>query len=280
MTAFSRAIGAEFAKIGTTRMWWILAAVMFGYIALLAGGLSALFAGIESGAISPDAAGTGSQGLAGFGSLPPLIYSFASSVGYVFPVLLGALASTGEFRYQTLTPTFLANPRRAQVLGAKTITLFVVGAVFGVIALLASVGVGALVITAFDVDPLLAEPATWALIGRTVLAMAVWSAIGVGLGVLVPNQVASIVIVLAFTQFVEPLLRFASLFTEVTQGIGNYLPGAASDALVGASFFTLAAPGGSQAAMLEWWQGGLVLLAYAVAATAIGYFASWRRDVT
>ena len=280
MTAFSRTIGAEFAKIGTTRMWWILAAVMFGYIALLAGGLSALFAGIESGAISPDAAGTGSQGIAGFGSLPPLIYSFASSVGYVFPVLLGALASTGEFRYQTLTPTVLANPRRAQVLGAKTITLFVVGAVFGVIALLASVGVGALVITAFDVDPLLAEPATWALIGRTVLAMAVWSAIGVGLGVLVPNQVASIVIVLAFTQFVEPLLRFASLFTEVTQGIGNYLPGAASDALVGASFFTLAAPGGSQAAMLEWWQGGLVLLAYAVAATAIGYFASWRRDVT
>ena len=280
MTAFSRAIGAEFAKIGTVRMWWILAAVMFGYIALLAGGLAALFAGIESGAISPDAAGTGSQGLAGFGSLPPLIYSFASSVGYVFPVLLGALATTGEFRHQTLTPTFLANPRRSQVLGAKTITLFLVGAVFGVVALLASVGVGALVINAFDVDPLLGEPDTWALIGRTVVAMAVWSTIGVGLGVLVPSQVASIVIVLAFTQFIEPLLRFASLFTEVTRGIGNYLPGAASDALVGASFFNLAGPAGSASEMLEWWQGGLVLLAYAVAATVIGYFVSWKRDVT
>ncbi|HSP75479.1 MAG TPA: ABC transporter permease [Cryobacterium sp.] len=280
MTAFSRAIGAEFAKIGTVRMWWVLAAVMFGYIALLSGGLAALFAGIESGAISPDAAGTGSQGLAGFGSLPPLIYSFASSIGYVFPVLLGALAATGEFRHQTLTPTFLANPRRSQVLGAKTITLFVVGAAFGVVALLASVGVGALVINAFDVDPLLGEPDTWALIGRTVVAMAVWSTIGVGLGVLVPSQVASIVIVLAFTQFVEPLLRFASLFTEVTRGIGNYLPGAASDALVGASFFNLAGPAGSASEMLEWWQGGLVLLAYAVAATVIGYFVSWKRDVT
>ncbi|TFC29653.1 ABC transporter permease [Cryobacterium sp. TMT2-18-3] len=280
MTSFIRALGAEFAKLGTTRLWWVLAAVMFGYIALLAGGLSALFAGIESGAISPDAAGAGSQGLAGFGSLPPLIYSFASSVGYVFPVLLGALATTGEFRHQTLTPTFLANPRRAQVLGAKTITLFVVGAVFGVVALLASVGVGALVISAFDVDPLLADSATWALIGRTVLAMAIWSTIGVGLGVLVPSQVASIVIVLAFTQFVEPLLRFASLFTDVTRGIGNYLPGAASDALVGASFFTLAAPGGTTAALLEWWQGGLVLLAYMLAATVIGYAVSWKRDVT
>ena len=280
MTSFSRAIGAEFAKIGTTRMWWILAAVMFGYIALLAGGLSALFGGIESGVISPDAAGSGSQGLSAFGSLPPLIYSFASSIGYVFPVLLGALATTGEFRHQTLTPTFLANPRRGQVLGAKTIALFVVGAFLGVVALLASVGVGALVISAFDLDPLLGDSATWALIGRTVLAMAVWSTIGVGLGVLVPSQVASIVIVLAFTQFVEPLLRFASLFTEVTQGIGNYLPGAASDALVGASFFTIAAPGGTVVAMLEWWQGGLVLLAYAVAATVIGYLVSWKRDVT
>ena len=280
MTSFSRAMGAEFVKIGTVRMWWVLAAVMFGYIALLAGGLSALFAGIESGAINPDAAGTGSQGLAAFGSLPPLVYSFASSVGYVFPVLLGALATTGEFRHQTLTPTFLTNPRRGQVLGAKTITLFLVGAVFGVVALLASVGVGALVINAFGVDPLLGESTTWALIGRTVLAMAIWSTIGVGLGVLVPSQVASIVIVLAFTQFVEPLLRFASLFTEVTRGIGNFLPGAASDTLVGASFFTLAGPAGSAGEMLEWWQGGLVLLAYAVAATVIGYGVSWKRDVT
>ena len=50
--------------------------------------------------------------------LAPLIYSFASSVGYVFPVLLGALAVTGEFRHKTLTPTFLAEPNRSLVLGA------------------------------------------------------------------------------------------------------------------------------------------------------------------
>ncbi|TFC47573.1 ABC transporter permease [Cryobacterium sp. TMT1-21] len=280
MTPFLRAIRAEFAKTLTTRMWWVLAAVMFGYIALLAGGLAALFAGIESGAISPDAAGTGGQGAPPLGSLPPLVYSFASSVGYVFPVLLGALSTTGEFRHQTLTPTFLANPRRGQVLGAKTVTLFLAGAGFGVVALLASVGVGALVIGAFGVDPLLGDSGTWALIGRTVLAMAMWAGVGVGLGVLVPSQVAAVVIVLAFTQFVEPLLRFASMFTEVTAGIGNYLPGAASDALVGASFFTIASPTGTSTAMLEWWQGGLVLLAYAVAATVGGYFVSWKRDVT
>lgn len=279
MNLILRPVAAEFSKILTTRMWWILALVLFGYIALLAGGLSALFGGVDSGAISPDDLNTGggATGLSGLGSIPPLIYSFAASVGYVFPVLLGALATTGEFRHQTLTPTFLATPKRGRVLGAKTIALFVLGAVLGVVGLAASVGVGALVLGGFGVDPLLADAETWGLIGRTVLAMALWGVIGVGLGVLVPSQVASIVIVLAFTQFIEPLLRFASVFTQITADIGKFLPGAASDALVGASFFTLASPGG---ALLTSWQGGLVLLAYGLLATVLGYFISWKRDVT
>jgi len=275
-----RAIRAEFAKLLTTRIWWVLAIVMFGYIGMLSGGLAALFAGIQSGTIAPDAAGGTGQGAPPVGSLPPLVYSFASSVGYVFPVLLGALAATGEFRHQTLTPTFLANPRRAQVLGAKAIALFLAGGAFGAIALLTSVGVGSLIINAFGVDTLLGDGDTWALFGRILLAMALWATIGVGLGVLVPSQVASIVIVLAFTQFVEPLLRFASMFTEATAGIGQFLPGAASDALVGASVFTVASPVGGVTSSLDWWLGGLVLLAYAAVATVGGYFVSWRRDVT
>jgi ABC-2 type transport system permease protein len=273
-----RPVAAEFSKIFSTRIWWILALVLFTYIALLAGGLAAFLGGVESGAIGQDAVTSGGgPDLSALGSVPPLIYSFAASVGYVFPVLLGALATTGEFRHQTLTPTFLATPKRGRVLSAKTITLFVVGAGLGVVGLAASVGVGALVLGLVGIDPMLADGEIWALIGRTVLAMALWAVIGVGLGVLVPSQVASIVIVLAFTQFVEPLLRFASAFTEVTADIGKFLPGAASDALVGASFYTLASPGG---ALLESWQGGPVLLAYGLLATVLGYLITWKRDVT
>ena len=278
MNLILRPVAAEFSKIFSTRIWWILALVLFIYIALIAGGLSAFFGGLENGSISPDAVNSGGGAdLSTLGSLPPLIYSFAASVGYVFPVLLGALATTGEFRHQTLTPTFLATPKRGRVLSAKIITMFVVGAGLGLVGLAASAGIGALVLSGFGIDPMFGDGETWALIGRTILAMALWAVIGVGLGVLVPSQVASIVIVLAFTQFVEPLLRFAAAFTQVTADIGKFLPGAASDALVGASFFTLASPGG---AVLESWQGGLVLLAYGLIATACGYFTSWKRDVT
>jgi len=279
VTVLLRGIAAEFTKILTTRMWWILLIVLFAYIAMLASGLAALFGGIASGAIPADVANTGgaTPSLTG---LPPLVYSFGATLGYVFPVLIGALATTGEFRHQTLTPTFLANPRRASVLAAKSVALFVVGAVFGLVAVLASVGTGALTMSAFGVDPLLGESDTWALVGRLVLAMALWAIVGVGLGVLVPSQVAAIVIVLAFTQFIEPLLRLAAMFIEVTANIGKFLPGAASDALVGASFYSMMSPVGSGAASLEWWQGGLVLLGYAVVFTIGGYFVSWKKDVT
>ena len=74
------------------------------------------------------------------------------------------------------------------MLGAKTLTLFVVGAVFGAVALLASVGLGALVINAFGVDTLLGDSETWTLVGRTILAMGLWAIVGVGLGALVPSQ--------------------------------------------------------------------------------------------
>jgi hypothetical protein len=206
-----------------------------------------------------------------------LVYSFATSIGYVFPVLLGALAVTSEFHFQSLTPTFLATPGRGTVLAAKSVTLFVAGAVLGVLALVASMGAGAAVLSAVGVDPQLAEPETWAFVGRSVLAMALWAAIGVGLGALVPSQVAAIVIVLAFTQFVEPLLRFGAGITDWSAELGKFLPGAASDALVGSSIFTAMSPAG---ATLEWWQGGLVLAGIAVVTTLVGYATSWRRDVS
>lgn len=283
MTTWVRVFAAEFAKVFTTRLWWILAIVLFCYIGLLAGGLGAVFAGIATGVISPDAVSTGmisaGNGDAGsFGNLPPVIYSLASSVGYVFPVLLGVLATTGEYRHQTLTPTFLATPRRGVVLGAKTVALTLVGAGYGVVALVASVGVGGAVFGAFGVDPLLLDPETWFFAARSILAMGLWASVGVGIGTLIPNQVAAIVVVLAFTQFVEPLLRLAAAFIDVTAKIGNFLPGAASDALVGASIFTLATPDSTPP--LYWWQGGLVLLGYAIVAAVAGFVLSWKKDVT
>lgn len=272
-----RSIGAEFQKVLTTRMWWLLAIVLVGYVALMSGGFGAF---LGWAAENPDAAASAGNTTAlppGL-DLAPLLYSFASSIGYVFPVLLGALAVTTEFRHRTLTTTFLAEPHRTTVLSGKFVSQLIVGAVFGVIGFATSVGAGAAALAAFGLDTGLDSSDTWALVGRGILAMALWGTIGVGLGALVPNQVAAIVIVIAFTQFVEPVLRLVLSLNEATASIGRYLPGAASDALVGASFYNIASLGASDS--LEWWQGGLVLLAIGVVATIIGGATSWRRDVS
>ena len=274
--AFLRAIGSEFGKVFTTRMWWLLAVLLVAYVAMLAGGFGAFLGWTIQ---NPDAAATtGTTNVPPGIDLAPLVYTFASSIGYVFPVLLGALAVTGEFRHKTLTPTFLAEPRRSVVLSAKFVSQLVVGAGLGVVAFATSVSTGAAALAAFDLDTNLGSSDTWALVARGVLAMALWGAIGVGLGALVPNQVAAIVIVIAFTQFVEPILRLAASFSDITARIGQYLPGSASDALVGASFYSIMSTGSMES--LEWWQGGLVLLGIAALTTLIGGATTWRRDIS
>jgi ABC-2 type transport system permease protein len=250
--------------------------VLVGYVAFVSGVLGAVFGGLGEKL----AAAGGNVPTIPESSLHLVVYSIASSIGYVFPVLLGALATTAEFRHQTLTPTFLATPRRGTVLGAKLVVLGVFGAGYGIAALVASVGLGGGILAAMGKSADFTSEDTWLLIARVILAMALWAVIGVGLGVLVPSQVAAIVIVLAFTQFIEPILRLVSSFWDWTSGIGQFLPGAASDALVGSSIFTAMGTGGGPVAVLDWWQGGLVLLGFAILAAAIGYLTSWRRDVT
>ena len=277
--SFFRSLASEFQKVLTTRMWWLLAIVLVAYVGLMAGGLGAFLAWASE---NPDAAANAGGGTAlppGL-DLAPLIYSFASSIGYVFPVLIGALAVTSEFRHRTLTTTFLAEPHRSTVLAGKFSSQLVVGAIFGVIGFATSVAAGAATLAAFGADTGLDSGDTWALIGRGILAMALWGAIGVGLGALVPNQVAAIVIVIAFTQFVEPVLRLVATLNDATAAVGRFLPGAASDALVGASFYSVAAMGSGAVDALEWWQGGLVLLGIALVATIIGGATTWRRDVS
>ncbi|CAN5237155.1 hypothetical protein BH11ACT4_BH11ACT4_12480 [soil metagenome] len=277
--SFLNAIRSEALKLVTVRLWWVLLLVLLGYVGFTAALLAGLFGALgDQLAASPNAPRLPAD------TLPQVVYSITSAVGYVFPLILGALASTSEFRYQTLTPTFLATPRRGVVLGAKLVVLAVAGAVFGVVGLVASMGLGGFVLDLTGNDPAWDSSATWSMAARIVLAMALWAVIGVGVGSLITNQVASIVVVLAFAQFVEPILRFGATIWDWTAAVGKFLPGSASDALVGASIFTSlgtgTGTGGAHVQTLEWWQGGLVLLATAVIAAAAGFFTSWKRDVT
>lgn len=278
MSALIRQLSSEMAKMLSTKTWWLLALVLVLYTAFMAGIMAFFLSDL------------GEMLGAGGASVPELaraeiVYSTTTSIGYVFPVLLGALAVTAEHRHSTLTPTLLAQPRRSVVVLAKAIALLLFGALYGLAGHIGAVGTGAAVFAATGDDPLLGNPDVLALLGRVVLAMALWGLIGVALGSLVTNQVVVIVIVLAFTQFVEPILRTVGGLWEWSAEVGRYLPGAATEALAGAGLYSSlgsldpSVAGAIDTGLLDWWQGGLVLLGLAAVAFAVSSVTSWRRDV-
>lgn len=271
--SLSAATRSEVTKQFSTVMWWVLALILLVYVGSTAAGLGFVFSASATGALpgeqngpTPDAA-----------TLAPILYSLAASLGYVFPLLIGTLMVTSEFRHKTLTPTFLAVPRRGTALWAKVLVGILMGAIFGVVAVVATLVPSAALLAGFGLDTALSSADTWTLVGRCVVALAIWVLIGIGVGTLVRNQVAAVVIVLAFTQFIEPIARTAGAFVDGLDQVTRYLPGAASDALVGSSIFAM---GTATTDSQEWWGGGAVLLGYAVLFLVLGYLFSWRRDVT
>src|SRR5206468_5622011 len=58
----------------------------------------------------------------------------ASASGGILMVLIGIFVVTGEFRFNTVTGTFLVTPRRSQVIRAKLIATTLVGIPVGIAA--------------------------------------------------------------------------------------------------------------------------------------------------
>lgn len=267
--SLATATRSEITKQFSTSTWWILAIVLFVYVAFVTGGLAAAITFLADGA-------SGEAGMPTPDGAPTLLYSFAASLGYVFALLIGALMVTTEYRHKTLTPTLLATPQRGSALLAKVVVAVFIGVLYAVIALVAAVLPGAGLLAIGGEDAALGDVDTWALFGRILLALVLWTVIGVGVGALVRNQVAAVVGVLAFTQFLEPIVRLAASFVDGLSDVAAFLPGAASDTLVGASFLQL---GATAESTLDWWGGGIVLAVYAVVFLFLGYLTSWRRDV-
>lgn len=278
----TRATASEFVKVFSLKAWWLLGLILVAYVGITAAGLAFFFSDLGSQFAG---AGTGAPAP----ELDPvvianLVYSSVTAVGLVIPLLFGALLATTEYRHGTLTPTVLAQPRRGVVLAAKSIVAAVMGALYGVVGLIGSVGLGATVLALLGEPTALDEPDVIAVMARTLLATALWSLLGLGLGALLTSQIAAIVIVLAFTQFVEPILRLVANVWEWSAPLGRFLPGAATDALVGAGLFSSlnafdpSAPVAEVDALL-WWQGGLMLAGLATTLLVIASLTTMRRDV-
>ncbi|QGQ19886.1 ABC transporter permease subunit [Cellulomonas sp. JZ18] len=269
------ALRTEYRKLVTTRLWWVLLLVMVVYMAFLSAVMAwAVSQGAGTGPAVPGGPGGAEGGLDPSGVVRT-VYTIAVTFGYAFPLVVGTLAVTTEFRHRTVTPTFLLEPRRDVVLVAKLVVGAAAGVLFGVVGTAASAGTGALVLGLLGEPTGLDDAGTWGTLALSALALAVWAVVGVALGTVLTNQVAAVVVILAFTQFLEPVLRVVLGLTSWGQDVARYLPGAAGEAISGGSFYSEAAG----VPLLPAWQGLLVLLGYAVVLAALGRLTTLRRDV-
>ena len=64
------------------------------------------------------------------------------SIAALFAALAGVLVVTSEYRFGTIRPTIIFNPRRSQVVGAKLVASMLAGIVFAVVGMGLSFGIG------------------------------------------------------------------------------------------------------------------------------------------
>lgn len=261
-------VRAELLKITSTRLWWglLIGAVAFSGIQSLA---NALVAGMEAGAGAPAMPGLETP------EAVRSVYPMAMFTGtYMFALVLGITGMTGEYRHQTITSTFLVSPRRARVVVAKILAHALMGVVYALVGLLTVLVVGGITMSVRGYGLGLGADRLWATNALAVVAVAIWTVVGIGVGTLIRNQVAAIVAALLFTFLVEPLLTFAISTIEALDldWLVRWLPSNASSALM--------APGDVMVQYLDWWAGGLVLLGYGLVLAGLGIAVSVRRDVS
>jgi ABC-type transport system involved in multi-copper enzyme maturation permease subunit len=244
---------AELLKLRTTRRTLGLAV---GMVALV------IFVVLLHGLLLPATRATANDEMHVFGW---------GQLGALFAGLLGALSVTAELRNGTIRPTFLATPRRSRVIAAKVVAAALAGILVGIAAEALTIGLGVAVLAARGI-PIRLDGGDYAqlVLGGTAAA-AFWAPLGLGLGALLRNQVATIVGLCAWLLFVENLL------IGQLPGLGRYLPGAVGAAIGGGSTITGEVP--TNPALLAPALGALLLVAYAATATAAGMAVTDRHDV-
>jgi ABC-2 type transport system permease protein len=182
----TRLLAAEVLKVRTTRTFWGLAGATLALVAL---------AVILPLALNDDFADESD------------VRSLLSSAGAsgLLMLVLGAVFSAGEYRHGTIAWTLLVTPVRLRVMSAQALACGLVGAVVGIAATAFTAVVGLPWLEARDAFTLSTGDVLGIFLGG-ILYSALAAAFGAGLGALLRNQIAAVVLVLVFLFVVDPVL--------------------------------------------------------------------------
>jgi len=271
----NRTVRSEIRKIRSTQGWWLtgLAILTLTAFALLShvviyhfGDLASSDPALRSPAALAVMAGT--------------LYTSGQFLGVLLVMLFAAGLITNEYAHHTITSTFLATPRRSQVVMAKLAVAGLLGLAVGLLTSAIGIGAGVAFLHSEGLPSRLGE---WNVAGSVLLGLAayvVWAVLGVGLGALLRRKTATIVtgaliylvgsavLTAVFELIHQHLIRQDWILTARV-----IVPSIASQVMT--------TPGGrvfDQAP--SQWVGACVLIGYGLIAIVTGTFVVRRQDIT
>ncbi len=265
-------VRSEWLKLRTTAIPWVLAG-----IALVITGLLILVYFVNHGD-NGGGQGGGPGTNRGFGPPNPSVPHTAQQLrnligrgieGYLFALLLGVLIITVEFRHKTVTTSFLVTPRRPLFVIGKLILAALAGAVLAVILLAATVLGGGLALSAKGGSFSALTNQIGAVAPGMILVFVLFALLGVGVGSLITNQVAALIVCLGWFLIVENIIE------GIWNGTTKWLPSGAAAAAA-----NVTAGRNADIGLFSWWQGSLLILAYGLVFAIVGSAVLTRRDIT
>lgn len=246
---------AEWRKVITTKLWW---GMLLGAMALTSLGVVALIAsnGVRGSIALPLSAASTQKSIAA-----------SAASAYLFSIVVGIILITIEFRHFTSRPTFLIEPRRGLVIVAKMMIAALVGIIYGIVCAATAVAIMVPWLAAKGVTIQWIGGGVLELLLSAIVVIAIFSVVGIGIGVLVRNQIAAVIAALAYLFVIEPLIQII----PVIKNVYPYLPGAAASAITGGG-----RPGST---LLDPWVGGVVLVGWGVLFAVSGWIFTIRRDI-
>ena len=173
------------------------------------------------------------------------LFAIGSFAG-LFAALAGIMLVTGEYRFGTIRPTYLFTPKRSLVLVAKVVAALIAGFVFALVGEILSVGVGGVILDERGISVALSHHDYTLITIGTLIGTALWGGIGVGLGMIVRNQVGAIIGILAWGFVIQNLLF------NLVPSVGRWTPDQAQNGLMGLTDAHLLDPGVGGAALVFW----------------------------
>lgn len=181
----------------------------------------------------------------------------------LFALVLGAYAVAGEYRFRTITDTYLGEPDRRRVLLAKLAVTSGAGLLLGAAAAATAILAASIAFATKGASVDLSDAAVWRTLAGAVAWTATFAGIGVGLGALIRNLTAAVVAALAWLAVVEGVV--ASVMGDLARWL-PYRTGAA-----------LGNTAGTDNALSQQ-TAAVVMVGYVVLFAGLGLWAT-RRDV-